>query len=48
MSMSDGLHISLNTTCMPGNHGDQKKASDPQDLELQTVVSHRMGAGTGP
>ena len=28
-----------------GAHEDQKRASDPLELELQTVVSHHVGAG---
>jgi len=27
---------------MPGAHGGQKSVSDPLELELQTVVSHRV------
>ena len=30
---------------MPGVHGDQKRVSDPLEVELQMIVSHHMGAG---
>jgi hypothetical protein len=39
------LHICMCITCMPGFHGDQKRASDPLEPELQMVVSHHVGAG---
>lgn len=29
-----------------GVHGDQKKALDALELELETVVSHHVGTGT--
>jgi hypothetical protein len=32
-------------TCVPGTHGSQKKASGPQELELQMFVSHHVGTG---
>lgn len=34
------------TMCMLGNKEDQKRAYDPLELELQTIVSHHMGTGT--
>lgn len=30
---------------MPGACEEQKKASDPLEMHLSTVVSHQMGAG---
>lgn len=38
-------HICICTTCMPGVLGGQKRALDPLQLELQTAVSHNVGAG---
>lgn len=34
------------TTCVPGAHGGRKKASDPLEMELQTIVSHHVVLGT--
>lgn len=31
--------------CVPGVHGSQKRALDPLELELQTIVSHLAGSG---
>lgn len=33
--------------CMPVAFGVEKRASDPLELALQMVVSHRMGTGNG-
>ncbi|KAL6035681.1 hypothetical protein STEG23_021032 [Scotinomys teguina] len=33
------LHIRLCASCVPGAHGDQKRASDPPEPELQMGVS---------
>lgn len=40
-----GLPVGLYTTCMPDVHGGQKRVSDLLELELQTVVNYRVGAG---
>lgn len=39
------LHVCLYTTYMPGDPQDQKRASDPLQLELQMAVSHHVGGG---
>jgi hypothetical protein len=39
------LHVCLCTMCVPCAHKGQKRASDPLELDFQTVVSHHMGAG---
>lgn len=31
-------------TCMPNSHGNQKKASDPLEPELQPAVSSHVGS----
>lgn len=36
------VHICM---CVPDTHRKQKRASDSLGLELQMVISHRMGAG---
>ena len=41
------LQVCLRTMCVPGACGGQKRVSDPLELELQKVVSHRVGAGNG-
>lgn len=33
------------TTCVPSALSSQKRASDPQELQLQTAVTCHMGAG---
>lgn len=38
------LHIHLCTIYMPGIHRGQKRVSDPQEHELQTVISLCVGA----
>lgn len=38
------LHVHLCTTSVPDTNAGQKKASDTLKLELQTVVSHCVGA----
>lgn len=35
----------MGTTRVSGSRGGQKRALDPQELELQMVVSHCFGAG---
>ena len=35
----------MGTMCIPGTCGGQKKVSGSSEPELQTVVSHYMGAG---
>lgn len=34
----------VRTMCMPGTFRGQGRASDTLEVELQTVVSHHMGA----
>jgi hypothetical protein len=41
-----GVHMYLCTTCASGPLGGQKRVLDPLKLELQTVVSCHVGAGT--
>lgn len=38
-------YVYMCTGCKPGDHGNQKKASDPLELELDVVVSCCVGAG---
>lgn len=38
-----GPHVCLCIVPMPGTHGGQKRVSDLLEMELQTVVSHRVG-----
>jgi hypothetical protein len=40
------MHVYVCSTCMHGTQGGEKKALDPLELELQTVVRCHMGAGT--
>ena len=35
------LHACLCTTCVPGNHGSQKRVLDFLGLEIHMIVSHR-------
>lgn len=42
------MHVYLCTTRVPGAHGGKKKASDPLEMELQTIVSHHVVLGTKP
>lgn len=37
--------IGMYTTCMPGTHKSQKRASEPWKLELQMGVSQHVGVG---
>lgn len=46
--MSVYLHVCIDTMCMPGAHGGQKKASNPLELELEKVVGHHAGIPTEP
>lgn len=39
------LPACLWTMCMPGAKRTEKRASDLRELELQLVVSYRLGAG---
>ena len=39
------MHVSM---CISGNQDGQKRAVDSLELELQALVSHRVGAGTEP
>lgn len=39
------LYVCKCTTCKSGTCKGQKRASDPVELELQTVSSHHVGAG---
>ena len=41
----DICHLCLGTTCVPGDHAHQKRASDPLGLELQRVVRRQKEAG---
>lgn len=41
------LHMCISTTCVPGTCKGLKKVSDPQELDLQTVVSLCVDAGNG-
>lgn len=38
------LCVCVNTMCMSGTHGGQKRESEPLELELRTVVSHDVSA----
>lgn len=38
-------YVYICTRCKPGDHGNQKKASDPLERELYVVVSCCVGAG---
>lgn len=40
------LHVYLCNICVPGTHKGQQKASDLLELELQTIMSHYVGAGS--
>lgn len=40
------LHVCLYTTCLVPEKAEQ--SVDPLELELQTLVSHHIGAGTQP
>ena len=40
----DALPASVHTMCMPGASRGQKRAPDPQELELQKDLSHHEGA----
>lgn len=40
------LHVCLHNTRVLGAQGSQKRVLDPQEVELQIVVSNQMGAGT--
>lgn len=40
------LHVCVCTACVPDTHKGQNTASDAHlELELQTIVSYRLGAG---
>lgn len=41
--MSVCLHTCMCVECGSGTQRDQKKVSDAQELELETVVSFRVG-----
>lgn len=41
------LHVCVPTTCIPGAQGDQERAWNLLEMELQTVVKHHVGAGNG-
>lgn len=41
------LNVWLSTIGMPGTHGDQKRALDLPELELQRTVSCHVHAGNG-
>jgi hypothetical protein len=43
----DVLPPCMCTICVPGPSGGQKKASDPLELDSQTVMSCHVGAGDG-
>jgi hypothetical protein len=40
------MHVSICSVYMPDDHGEQKKALDPLELELWVVVRHHVGAGS--
>ena len=40
------LHVYLCNICVPSTHKGQQKAPDPLELELQTIVSLYVGAGS--
>lgn len=44
----DVLPMYTSIYCVPGTCGGQKRALDPQELELEMVVCSHMGAGTQP
>lgn len=39
------VYVCVCTMCTPGAQGGQKRVSDPQELELQAVVSRHVDAG---
>lgn len=41
------LHVCVPTACIPGAHGDQERAWNLLEMELQTVVKHHVGDGNG-
>lgn len=42
----DVLSLCLCTVYVPGDLGDQKRASDPLRLELEIAVSFQVGTGS--
>lgn len=40
-----GVYVFMYTTCVPGAHGDWKRALDSLELELQVLVIRQVGAG---
>lgn len=42
------LHACLFTMCISDALRGHKTVSDPQELELQIIVSHHVGAGIEP
>jgi hypothetical protein len=40
-----GMSVYLCTACIPDDWGGQKRALDPQELELQTAMNCHLGAG---
>ena len=41
--MSVCVNVGMSTTWVPGAHRGQKRALDPLELELQTVMSPSVG-----
>lgn len=39
------MQVHICTIYVPDDHAGQKRVSDNLEMELQTVVSHHMGAG---
>lgn len=39
------LHVRLYTMFVPGDCKGQKRASDPLELDLKTIMSYQVGAG---
>lgn len=37
------MRVCKRTICAPGAHKGQKSTLDPQELDLQKVVTHRVG-----
>jgi hypothetical protein len=44
--MSACLHVCMCTAYMPGANRSQQRATDLLGLELQGILSHRVGAET--
>jgi hypothetical protein len=47
MYMGALLALCLHTVCIPGAGGDQKRTSDPLELELHGVICESPAVGAG-